>query len=310
MLNPRVLRYVEEIARCGSIRRAGQNLNLAPSAINRQLIALEDQLGTKLFERLPRRMRPTAAGEVLIAHARETGVAERRVLDEIETLKGGGVARCSIGTVAGVAGDLLAHSLADHRRVNPAMSFSVKVTTAEEVAASVAAAEIDIGFAFDLPRLARTTVAASVQTPCGAVVAAGHPLAGRSQVHLHEIARFPLLLPRSGVTVRNSLENAAWRAGLTLRPAVESDDFDFLRRCTALDEGVAVLNAVDVLHSARDGRHEFLPLADLRGFTQELAVMHCAQTRPAATARAMLDRLATLLSSLPAMLAPTARQPE
>jgi DNA-binding transcriptional LysR family regulator len=309
MLNPRVLRYVEEIARCGSIRRAGQTLNLAPSAINRQLIALEEQLGTKLFERLPRRMRPTAAGEVLIAHARDAGVAERRILDEIEALKGGVVSRCSIGTVAGVAGDLLAHALADHRRVHPATSFSVKVTTAEEVAASVAASEIDIGFAFDLPRLARTTVAASVHTPCGAVVAAGHPLAGRSRVHLHDIARFPLLLPRSGVTVRNSLDSAAWRAGLTLRPAVESDDFHFLCRCTAIDDGVAVLNAVDVLHGARDGRCVFLPLADLRGFTQELAVMHCAQARPAATARAVLDRLATLLSTLPGLLAPPARGP-
>ncbi|MFP4043161.1 MAG: LysR family transcriptional regulator [Rhodosalinus sp.] len=300
MLSPRVLHYVEEIARCGSIRRAGQTLNIAPSAINRQLIALEEQLGIKLFERLPRRMRLTAAGEVLIAHAREAVGAERRVLDEIEALKGGAVSHCSIGTVAGVAGDLLAHSLAEHRRTEPGICFSVRVTTAENVAAAVAAGEIDIGFAFDLPRFARTTVAASVRMPCGVVVSPDHPLAVRSHVHLHEISRFPLLLPRPGVTVRNSIDNAAWRAGLTLRPAVESDDFDFLRRCTALDDGVAVLNFVDVLHSSRDGRCVFLPLVDLRGFTQELAVMHCAQTRPSRSTRLVIERLATLLSSLPA----------
>jgi DNA-binding transcriptional LysR family regulator len=298
MLNRRVLRYIEEIARCGSIRRAGQNLNVAPSAINRQLLALEEGLGTRLFQRLPRRMRPTAACEVLIAHAREAGLAERRVLDDIEALKGGGVTRCSIGTVAGVAGDLLAHALAEHRRTDPNICFSIHVATAEAVAAAVAASEIDIGFAFDMPRIARTTVAASVQTPCGAVVAPDHPLAHRPSVHLHEIARHPLLLPRPGVTVRNALENAAWRAGMTLRPAVESDDFDFLRRCTGFDHGVAVLNVVDVLHSSRDGRCVFLPLADLRGFTQELSIMHCGQTRHATAARVVIDRLAALLASL------------
>ncbi len=299
VLSPRILRYIDEIARCGSIRRAGQTLNLAPSAINRQVLALEEELGAKLFERLPRQMRPTAAGEVLIAYARESGLAERRILDKIEALKGGALSRCSIGAVPGVAGDLLAHALADHRRTGPAISFLVRVATAEAVAAAVAASEIDVGFAFDLPRLARTTAAASVQTPCGAVVAPDHPLADRRQVHLHDIIRFPLLLPRPGVTVRNSLDNAAWRAGMTLRPAIESDDFDFLRRCTALDDGVAVLNVVDVLHSAREGRCRFLPLADLRGFTQELSVIHCAQTKPAAAARIVIDRLATLLSALP-----------
>lgn len=299
MLNPRVLRFVEEIARRGSIRRAGQALNLAPSAINRQILALEDELGAKLFERLPRRMRPTAAGEALIAHARDAGVSERRLLHEIEALKGGSVKRCSIATVAGVAGDLLAHALAEHRRADPGICFSVRVTTAETVAAAVAASEIDVGFAFDLPRLARTTVAASAQTPCGAVVAPAHPLATRRSVHLHEIVPYPLLLPRPGVTVRNSLDNAAWRAGIVLRPALESDDFDFLRRCTALDDGVAVLNFVDVLHSSRTGRCVFLPLEDLSGFTQELAVMHCAQSRPTSSARSVIDRLATLLSSLP-----------
>lgn len=299
MLNPRILRFVEEIARCGSIRRAGHNLNVAPSAINRQLIAVETDLGTKLFERLPRGMRPTAAGEVLIAHAREAAVAERRAIDEIEATKGGSFYRCSIGTVPGVAGDLLAHALAEQRRASPGANFDVQVTTANAVAASVAAGEVDVGFAFDLPRVARTTVAASVQTPCGAVVAPGHPLAGRGRVRLHEVAQYPLFLPRSGVSVRNSLENAAWRSSLALRPAIESDDFDFLRRCTAIDNGVAVLNVIDVLHSARNGQCVFLPLVDLRGFTQELSVIHSVQNRQAAATRVVIDHLVALLSSLP-----------
>lgn len=298
LLNQRILRYIDEVSRHGSIRRAGRQLNVAPSSINRQLIALEDALGVKLFDRLPKRMVPTSAGELIIAHARDNSLAERRMLEELDTIKGGMVTRCSIATVAGVAGDLLAHALSMHRKANPGTTFSVRVTTAERVADAVAANEIDIGFAFDMPRLPRTTVAASVQTPCGAVVAGNHPLAQHARVHLHEIARFPLLLPRPGVTVRNSLENAAWRAGVRLLPVLESDDFDLLRRFTAFDDGVAVLNQVDVLHASADGHCAFVPLVDIQGFTQELSVMHCAQARPSAATRLLLDRLADLLNTL------------
>ena len=47
MLHSRLLRYIDEIARCGSIRAAGERLHVAPSAINKHLLLLENLL--KLF---------------------------------------------------------------------------------------------------------------------------------------------------------------------------------------------------------------------------------------------------------------------
>ena len=296
--NPRILRYVDEISRCGSIRGAGEKLNVAPSSINRQLIALEERLGVQLFERGPRRMVLTAAGELIVAYARQTGSAERRMLDELDTLKGARASHCTISTVAGVAGDLLAHVLASHRKENPGTTFTVQVTNAEAVAAAVAANETDIGFAFDMPRLPRTSIAASIRTECGAVVGPGHPLATHRRVHLHEIATYPLVLPIPGVSVRNALDNAAWQAGLRLQPALESDNFDLLRRCMVHDHAVAVLNRMDVLHAAEAGECVFLPLIEIRGFSQDLSVMHFAQSRPTHAARLLLDRLGALLTGI------------
>jgi DNA-binding transcriptional LysR family regulator len=60
------IRYFDEVARQGSIRKAADRLNVAPSAVNRQILKLEDELGAPLFERLPRGLRLTAAGEILI----------------------------------------------------------------------------------------------------------------------------------------------------------------------------------------------------------------------------------------------------
>ena len=67
-----VLRYFEAVAEEGSIRRASERLHISPSAVDRQILKLEDHLGTPLFERRPNGMRLTDAGQLVLNHARTT----------------------------------------------------------------------------------------------------------------------------------------------------------------------------------------------------------------------------------------------
>src|ERR1700727_3020854 len=88
MLHSRLLRYLDEVPRLGSNRKAAVRLNIASSAINRQILALENELGAPIFERMPRHLRLTATGEVLIAHVRDTLKGHQRVEAKSEALKG------------------------------------------------------------------------------------------------------------------------------------------------------------------------------------------------------------------------------
>src|SRR5689334_5071810 len=83
-----VLRYLDQVARLGSIRRAAAVLNVASSAVNRQILKLEQELGTPLFERRRTGVRPTAAGERLLHHVRETLSEYQRTRAEIAGLSG------------------------------------------------------------------------------------------------------------------------------------------------------------------------------------------------------------------------------
>src|ERR1041384_68849 len=103
MLHSRLLKYLDEVARLGSIRKASAQLNVASSAINRQILALENELGTPIFERMPRRLRLTATGEVLIAHVRDTLKGHARVESHIEALKGLTRGEVTIATMNGLA---------------------------------------------------------------------------------------------------------------------------------------------------------------------------------------------------------------
>ncbi len=64
------LETVVAIAEEGALVRAARRLHISQPPMTRRLAALEDELGVRLFERLPRGMRPTAAGLELVARAR------------------------------------------------------------------------------------------------------------------------------------------------------------------------------------------------------------------------------------------------
>jgi len=88
MRHLRILRYVDEVARAGSIRKAAARLNVTASAVNRRIIDLEEELGAQLLERKPRGVRLTAAGELFIRYIRQQGADVERMKSHIEDLKG------------------------------------------------------------------------------------------------------------------------------------------------------------------------------------------------------------------------------
>ena len=88
MKHLRILQYVDEVARTGSIRKAADQLNVTASAVNRRIMDLEEELGAQLFERRPRGVRLTAAGEVFVHYLREQDGGVERMKSQIEDLKG------------------------------------------------------------------------------------------------------------------------------------------------------------------------------------------------------------------------------
>ena len=83
-----VLRYFEAVAEDGSIRRASERLHISPSAVNRQILKIEDYFGTPLFERRPDGMRLTDAGQLVLRHSRETLQDFARLRGDIDNLRG------------------------------------------------------------------------------------------------------------------------------------------------------------------------------------------------------------------------------
>jgi DNA-binding transcriptional LysR family regulator len=64
------IRYFVTVAEEGNVGRAAQRLYVAQPAVSRQILALEDEIGTPLFSRIPRGMSLLPPGRIFLEHAR------------------------------------------------------------------------------------------------------------------------------------------------------------------------------------------------------------------------------------------------
>jgi DNA-binding transcriptional LysR family regulator len=211
-----VLRYFLETARLGSIRGAAEKLNVAPSAVSRQIALLEDSYGMPLFERHAAGMRLTAAGGAFARQAHATVRDFERLRSEIDDLQQLRRGTVRVFTVE-AAFSILGRAMADFALEYPGISFEVQMATGIPVIEAVAAERCDIAIGFMPLRNPDVEEVQSLRDPIVAIMHPTHPLASRTKVSLPELADHPVALLDESNATRGLLDQAVAQEGLSLR---------------------------------------------------------------------------------------------
>src|SRR5690554_5186271 len=124
MLHSSILRYIDEVERQRSIRKAARVLNVASTAVNRQILNLEAELGTKIFNRVPDGVELTQAGEVIIAHARKTLFEFQKAREEISDITGLRVGHVRIATLDSLTFNFIPNLLNEFIKDHPGVTFT------------------------------------------------------------------------------------------------------------------------------------------------------------------------------------------
>jgi DNA-binding transcriptional LysR family regulator len=239
MRHLRFLRYFDEVVRAGSIRKAADGLNVTASAVNRRIMDLEEELETPLFERKPRGVRLTAAGELFVRFIREQAGDVERLKAQIEDLKGMRRGTVRIACSQALALDFLPREIAAYRAKFPAVQFEVKVYDHENAMASLAAYDVDLVLVFRPPFLPSFQPLMSLQQRLVALMRSDHPLASRNKIRLRDCAAYPVALAERSIGGRQLLEEALTRTNQRFQVVTESNSFEFLRGLVLRDDVVS-----------------------------------------------------------------------
>ena len=175
-----VLRYFDQVARLGSIRRAAEALHVASSAVNRQIIKLEEEIGTPLFERLRSGVRLTAAGEVLLRHvARNADRFRAHPRSRSPALPEPSPAMCASSRLESLLLRFMPQVVAELAEAHPQMTLTVVGIDPGDTAEEMRSGRNDFGVLFVDRRHARRRRRREFPTSIGAVMRPDHPLAAR-----------------------------------------------------------------------------------------------------------------------------------
>ena len=223
------LTYINAVSKAGSIRKAAKTLAITSTALNRRILAMEEELGVPIFERLARGVRLTTAGEILIHHFREQLTDMERVKSQIADLTGERRGHISIACSQALLSFFLPEQIALYRKEHPAVTFSVLLRDRAAAEQALTDFSADLLLVFEPIRLFEFQTLLNIRQTLHAVMAKDHPLAASESLRLRECLQFPLALPTEEFGVRQLLEAAIRRTSLSLDPVVVSDSFEFLQ---------------------------------------------------------------------------------
>ncbi len=232
------LKYIDMVAKSGSIRSASEMLAITPSALNRRILAIEEELGIEIFERHAAGVRLNSAGELFIQHIRSQMADLERVRSRIADLSGVRMGRVRIAVTQEIGVGLLPKLIQNYRAEFPGVTFSITTCQRNELERRLQNLEADIAVAFQPANLADVHTLLHRAQPLHIVVASAHPLAKRKEVRLVDCLEEGALLPRRGDGIRELVEAAAVRKGLDCSPMVEAEDHHYLREITRSGGGV------------------------------------------------------------------------
>ena len=187
------LRYLDEVARQGSIRKAATVLNVTSTSVNRKILNTEERLGVKLLERSPEGVELTAVGKIVLEHCRKTLYdfdKVRTVIGDIRDLR---VGHLSIHTLDLVTFRLLPAILNRFSDEYPGVSLSVEATTPDVIIEAIIRGQADVGVTFTKDLHPELRVFSEKAAPFGIIVRSDHPLAERINVGIGDLQGYAVV---------------------------------------------------------------------------------------------------------------------
>jgi DNA-binding transcriptional LysR family regulator len=255
----RLLRSFVAIAEEGSLTRAAARLHIAQQSLSQQVRTLEAQLGATLLQRSSRGVRLTPVGAVLLREARTLLAHADRATAAVQRAAAGEEGELRVGFLSSVANYLVPPVVRAFGERHPRVTLQAHEVPIATLVAGLREGELDAGLTRQ-PQVDDLDVEVVLTEQVAAVLPAGHPLAGRRELELAELADEAwVLTPRSSWPPWHRLYDEIFAsAGFTPRVAQRGTSPQNLLALVAAGVGVTRLPLSS--RTLRDSGVAFVPL--------------------------------------------------
>jgi len=262
-ISQRRLHYLYESARLGTMRAAGEKLDVAPSSISRQIAELESELGTPLVERGRRRLKLTEAGELAFQYYQDRCAQQEAFLSHVRELQSLNTGKIAIAVGEAFISERFSDTLQTYMQRYPGISVGVSVSSTNEVVRLVSDDEAHFGMIFDTSRDPKVRSRVHLPQPMKVVVHHSHPLAGRAQVELAELGQYTVGLLDGAYRIRQIIEQSEQEQGIFFTPHLATSSLALLRGFINSGTGLSLLPDLVVEKELAEGRFIAIPTDSL-----------------------------------------------
>lgn len=245
----------------GGLGAGARRLGMHQPNASRMIAQLEAQAGTALLDRDPRGSRPTSAGLLYAAHARELLEAAEEFTAWLQHSRDEDARELKVGVSMTIAEHLMPAWLTEMRRTSARVRVGLEVLNSTQVLAGIHDGHLQVGFV-ETPHVPRGVHALTLrEDELVAVVAPEHPWAQRTEpLELTELASTPLVVREGGSGTRDAFEELVPAASRT-PPVQELGSNAAVRIAVASGAGPAVLSMLAVRAPLEAGQLHRVPIA-------------------------------------------------
>lgn len=262
-MNLHHLRAFLVVAEEKNITRGARRLHTSQPAASKHVSDLEAELGVSLFDRLPRGVRLTEAGELLLRHARRLFAVESAAETELGELAGLTRGSLSIGASTTIGSYLLPRVFGQFNRVHPHITLSLHIANTAQVQTLVLDDGIDFGLTEGFAAAEQLEVEVVHYDEMVAIVSPDHPILARGRLCTRDLASVPFICREPGSGTRDVIEAELERHGLSLEPVMALGSTEAVKNAVSAGLGLAIVSRLAVELELSVGRLTQLAIEDL-----------------------------------------------
>ena len=262
-MNRNHLALFHAVAQAGGISRGAERLHVSQPAVSKQIKELEDALGIRLLERLPRGSRLTDGGKLLAQYVQRMAVVEEETARAIEEFRGLKRGRLAVGASTTIGAYLLPQVFGEFHRQHPEIELQLEIANTETIQNQLMEGSIEVGLTEGLMEAEHLDSEVFHEDELVAIAPRGHPLLKQKRVTARELCREPFILREAGSGTRAVVERALGKRGLTVKPVLSLASPEAIKRAVIAGVGIAIVSRLAISCELQIGSLAVVPIKDL-----------------------------------------------